>query len=179
MPLIEADVRLFASRLEVRHRKTLGPVPILWDRWELAPPWAPRLLLARLLAEAGPDVELMLDLKGRARRLPALVAAALDEAALPRITICSRTWSLLEPFRSRPGVRVLHSVGSTRQLRALRTRYAGERLQGISIHRDLLDAGTVRDLRERAELLLTWPVEDPADARRLAAWGVDGVICRG
>ena len=41
VPLIEADVHLFAGRLEVRHLKTLGPFPILWDRWELAPPWAP------------------------------------------------------------------------------------------------------------------------------------------
>jgi glycerophosphoryl diester phosphodiesterase len=72
----------------------------------------------------------------------------------------------------------VHSVGSSRQLRSLRSRYAGERLQGISIHRDLLDAPIVRDLRDRADLLLTWPVDDPADARRLGSWGVHGVISR-
>jgi glycerophosphoryl diester phosphodiesterase len=177
-PLIEADIHLFASRLEVRHRKTVGPLPILWDRWELAPPWAPRLLLGRLLAEAGEDVELMLDLKGRSRRLSGLVAAALAEAAVRRVTICSRAWSLLEQFRSRPGVRAVHSVGTVRQLRALRHRYADERLQGISIHRELLDAATVEDLLGRTELLLTWPVEDPVDACRLGAWGVHGVISR-
>jgi glycerophosphoryl diester phosphodiesterase len=72
----------------------------------------------------------------------------------------------------------VHSVGSSRQLRSLRSRYAGERLQGVSIHRDLLDAPIVRDLRDRADLLLTWPVDDPADARRLGSWGVHGVISR-
>jgi hypothetical protein len=54
LPLVEADVHLFAGRLEVRHRKTVGPIPILWDRWELAPPWAPRMLLADLLSQAAP-----------------------------------------------------------------------------------------------------------------------------
>jgi hypothetical protein len=49
IPLIEADVHLFAGRLEVRHLQTVGPLPIFWDRWALAPPWAPRLLLAELL----------------------------------------------------------------------------------------------------------------------------------
>jgi hypothetical protein len=120
----------------------------------------------------------MLDLKGRSRRLPRLVAAALDEARPPRITVCSRTWALLEPFRGRPGVRVIHSVGSARQLRALRRRFAGEQLEGVSIHRDLLDRETVRDLRGRAELVLTWPVEDAGVARRLGEWGVSGVISR-
>ena len=33
---IEADVRLWRGRLEVRHLKTLGPIPVLWDRWRLA-----------------------------------------------------------------------------------------------------------------------------------------------
>ena len=30
--VIEADVHLYAGRLEVRHLKTLGPFPVLWDR---------------------------------------------------------------------------------------------------------------------------------------------------
>src|SRR5690348_2407672 len=79
--VVEADLHLYAGRIEVRHLKTLGPVPVLWDRWTLAPPWAPRLRLERLLAAVGAHTELMLDLKGRDRRLPALVAAALGEHA--------------------------------------------------------------------------------------------------
>jgi glycerophosphoryl diester phosphodiesterase len=175
--LIEADVHLYRGRLEVRHLKTLGPLPVLWDRWYLASPRTPRLELAGLLAAAGPGTPLMLDLKGRDPRLSARVARELARRpAGAAVTVCSRSWRLLEPFRGEPGVRVVHSVGSRRQLRALRRRFAGRRLGGISIHRKLLDPATVADLRARAELVITWPVSTAEEARRLGAWGVDGVI---
>ena len=48
--LVEADVRLYRGRLEVRHLKTAGPLPVLWDRWQLVAPWRPRLQLYELLA---------------------------------------------------------------------------------------------------------------------------------
>ena len=35
---VEADLHLFRGRLEVRHLKTVGPLPILWDQWTLAAP---------------------------------------------------------------------------------------------------------------------------------------------
>jgi len=175
--LIEADVHLYAGRLEVRHLKTLGPLPVLWDRWYLASPRTPQLERAELLAGAGDDTLLMLDLKGRNPRLSRRVAA---EIARHRpggeVAVCSRSWRLLEPFRDDPGVRVVHSVGSRRQLRALRRRFAGRRLAGISIHRRLLDAATVADLRARAEMIISWPVASVDEARRLGRWGVDGVI---
>ena len=176
LPLVEADVHLFAGRLEVRHRKTVGPIPILWDRWELAPPWTPRMLLADLLSEAAPGTELMLDLKGHDRRLPDRVAAAIESSgARGRVTVCSQDWSLLEPFRHRPDVRVVHSVGNARQLERLRRRQQ-DGLAGISINRRLLDQAVVADLRRRAELVLSWPVESVGQARRLTGWGVRGLI---
>jgi hypothetical protein len=170
---VEADLHLFHGRLEVRHLKTVGPLPILWDRWALAPPWQPRLLIDRLLAAARPDTRLMLDLKGHDRRLGALVAQTLDARAHDRdVTVCARDWRLLAPFHGRPGTRVVHSVGSKRQLRLLPDR----RLGGVSIHRRLLDAAVVRELKTRAEVLLCWPVETADEAHTLAAWGVDGLI---
>ena len=168
--LVEADVHLHRGRLEVRHLKTLGPLPVLWDRWYVASPRTPRLELAALLDHVGPDTELMLDLKGRDPRLSQRVAAEMvrHRPAGP-VTVCSRSWRLLEPFLDDPEVRVVHSVGSRRQLRALRRRFAGRRLAGISIHQRLLDARTVADLRERAELIVSWPVatrRGGASARR-------------
>jgi glycerophosphoryl diester phosphodiesterase len=161
----------------VRHRKTLGPIPILWDRWELAPPWTPRLLLEDLLAQTAPGTELMLDLKGHDPRLPGRVAAAISTAgACGRLTVCSQDWRLLEPLRRLPDVRVVHSVGNARQLARLRRRLTGEPLAGVSIHRRLLDAAVVADLRRRAELVLSWPVESVAQARTLTGWGVQGLI---
>lgn len=179
LPLAEADLHLYRGRVEVRHLKTIGPLPILWDRWELASPRTPRLLLDQLLRAVDPATELMLDLKGRDRRLAQRVAQAL--AAAPRsgrITICSQNWRLLDSLRGVPSVRLVHSVGSRRQLRALRRHFAGRRLDGISIHRDLLDAEQVRDLHERADVVMSWPVETADVARRLAGWGVDGLISR-
>jgi hypothetical protein len=165
--LIEADVHLFRGRLEVRHLKTLGPLAVLWDRWYLAPPGTRRLELHELLAAT--DTALMLDLKG-GRRLGRRVAAALGGRP---VTICSRRWSALEPFAGLPHVRVVHSVGSRRQLRALRRRGC---VDGISIHRRLLDRATVADLRRRAGLIMSWPVASAEEAALLAGWGVDGVI---
>src|SRR3954451_21844711 len=175
--LIEADVHLYRGRLEVRHLKTLGPLPVLWDRWYLAPAGAPRLELAALLAGAGAETELMLDLKGRDPRLARRVVHELARRPpAGAVGVCSRRWRLLEPFLDHPEVRALHSVGSRRQLRALRRRFRGRRLAGISIHRRLLDPATVADLRARAELIVSWPVATVEEARRLGAWGVGGGI---
>jgi hypothetical protein len=176
MPLIEADLHLYRGRVEVRHLKTAGPVPILWDRWKLASPRAARLLVDELLGAAG-SAPLMLDLKGRDVALATHVASALarrDQAA--PITVCARNWALLEPLDGLAGVRLVHSVGSARQLAALRRRGTARPLAGVSIHRRLLDAATVRELRARTELLLSWPVDTAEQARQLASWGVQGLI---
>jgi glycerophosphoryl diester phosphodiesterase len=171
--LVEADVHLFAGRLEIRHLKTAGPVPILWDRWKLAPSWVPRLLLGELLEAVAPGTELMLDLKGRDPRLPGRVAASIGNR---RVTLCSQNWRLLEPLARVPGARLVHSVGSRRRLAALHRRFGGRRLAGVSIHRDLLDANTVAGLKRVAAVVMTWPVATVEQARQLAAMGVDGVI---
>jgi glycerophosphoryl diester phosphodiesterase len=174
--LVEADVRRFRGRVEVRHLKTVGPLPILWDRWRLENPFTPRLLLGELLAALSSG-EPMLDLKGRDPRLAAAVLELLRPrlAAGRRVTVCARSRRLLDPFVGLPGVSIVHSVGSRRQLRAFR-RSASPSLDGISVHERLLDLETVRDLRERAGLLMTWPVKTLERARELAAWGVDGLI---
>ena len=92
------------------------------------------------------------------------------------MTICARSWPLLEPFRGVEGVRGVHSVGSARQLRRLRRRVADSRLDGISIHERLLDSRTVHELREFADVIMTWPVNTRERARELVACGVDGLI---
>src|SRR5687768_4778981 len=69
VPLAEADVHLHRGRIEVRHLKTAGPIPVLWDRWQLASYRTPRLHLETLLSAAAEGPELMLDLKGHDARL--------------------------------------------------------------------------------------------------------------
>jgi glycerophosphoryl diester phosphodiesterase len=133
------------------------------------------MLLDELLAAIGPDTELMLDLKGHDARLPGLVVDAIDASGVTgRLTVCSQDWRLLEPLATLPDLRVIHSVGNLRQLARLRRVRAP--LSGVSIHQRLLDAAIVDELRRRAALVLTWPVESAAQARRLAEWGVQGMI---
>ena len=173
---VEADLRLYRGRLEVRHLKTVGPLPILWDRWQLAAPWHPRLELGALLAATAPETELLLDLKGRRLAL----AEKVLEAVVPflgvrRFTVCARSWKLLEPFADLP-VRRVHSIGSMRQLRRLIGRVGDGRLEGISIHQKLLDRERIDLVRSVSDLILTWPVNHPERARELLGLGVDGLI---
>jgi glycerophosphoryl diester phosphodiesterase len=174
--IVEADVNLFRGRLEVRHLKTLGPLPVFWDCWQLAPPWRPHLLLSELLAEAAPDTELMLDLKGKDARLAARVIEALEPyLGARRVTICTRTWPLLEAFEGLP-VRRIHSVGTARQLRALIHSARTVHIEGVAIHERLLDLAAVTELRRIAGLVMTWPVNDLTRAGELVRLGVDGLI---
>jgi glycerophosphoryl diester phosphodiesterase len=173
---IEADINLFRGRLEVRHLKTVGPLPIFWDRWQLASPWRPHLLLPDLLEAASPTTQLMLDLKGRKPALADRVIEALEPYfGTRRLTIAARCWPLLERFEALP-VRRLHSVGTTRQLRELVRQSAGSQLDGVTIHERLLDLDVVAELRRIAGVVMTWPVNDAARAHELVGLGVDGLI---
>jgi glycerophosphoryl diester phosphodiesterase len=175
--LVEADLHLFAGRLEVRHLKRAGPLPILWDGWQLAPPWRRRLELRDLLAATRPDTELMLDLKGLDPRLARRVGDVLAAEPVPRrITVCARNWRLLGPLDGLANVRVVHSVRTRPELRGLWRRLDRRTVGGVSIHREILDAALVDRLRARTELLLSWPVESEEIARTLAGWGVQGLI---
>ena len=175
IPAVEADVHLFRGRLEVRHLKTLGPIPVLWDTWYVTRPRPGRLLLDDVLAACDPTVELMLDLKGPRRAIALLVLDALrPDRGLLRLTVCGRHPRVLSAFQDDPDVRVVHSVGSRRRLRSfLRGR---DVVDSVAVHARLLDAPTVAALRRRAGRVLVWPVTTPAEAARLGDWGVHGLI---
>jgi glycerophosphoryl diester phosphodiesterase len=174
--IVEADVHLFRGRVEIRHLKTLGPLPVFWDCWQLAPPWRAHLQLSDLLAAASPETELMLDLKGKDPRLAERVIAELEPYfAKRRLSICTRAWPLLEAFDGLP-VRRIYSVGTARQLRALIRATSTRRIEGVSIHERLLDFAAVTELRRVTGIVMTWPVNDLTRAAELARLGVDGLI---
>ena len=160
----------------MRHLKTVGPLRLYWDRWELASPFRRPLVLSELLRASTGTHELLLDLKGSRMRLADIVRGELARY-LPerRFAVCARSWRLLEPFEGLP-VRRFASVGSRRQLRAVLERSADAGLDGVSVHERLLDARVVAELRSVAGLVLTWPVNVPARARELLRLGVDGLI---
>jgi len=177
--LVEADARWWKGRVEVRHLKTMGPVPLLWDRWKLTPGWTPRLQLEELLPEVGPETELMLDFKPGDEAFSRQVLESMRRL-LPgrRYTVCSQFWPLLESFIDEPGVRVVHSVGNGRALRRVLPhlqQHPRER-RAISIHRKLLTPGVVAELCAEVPLVMSWPVNTEAHLRELQSWGVNGVI---
>src|SRR4029079_16018293 len=79
--VIECDVHEYRGRLEVRHLKTAGPLPFLWDRWELASASAPRLGLRELLEADRHGTTFMLDLEGRRSTTAPSVARTLHDVA--------------------------------------------------------------------------------------------------
>jgi glycerophosphoryl diester phosphodiesterase len=174
--VVEADVHLYRGRLEVRHAKVLWPLPVLWERWYLLDRDTPRPLLGDLLPLIGPDMALMLDLKGPDPRLPRAILDATREVVAERgLIVSGRVWRTIDRLRDTPGVTTLHSVGSPRELRALLRRGAGT-VEGVSIHRRLLTPAVVAALRGRADQVWSWPVDDAATAAELGAWGVTGFI---
>ena len=175
--LIEADVHFHRGRLEIRHLKTMGPIPLLWDRWALVPAWKPRFFIAGLLDAVEPQAHLMFDLKGKDPELSAQLLAILrDEAHGRPYTVCSQAWHLLEPFRNEPNVTVVHSVGSERLLRRVPNVLTWHDNHAISIHSKLLDKDRVKTLRGLAPTVMTWPINTTERLERVLDYGVNGII---
>lgn len=176
--VIECDVHEHRGRLEVRHLKTAGPLPFLWDRWELAPASTPRLGLDELLEAGRHGTVLMLDLKGRRASTARAVAATVHETApdMP-ITVCGRWWPSVDAVARLPYVRAVLSARNRAELAKLRRRVAQEpRVHGVSVHRSLLDARMVAELHRHVDVVMTWPVNDETALEEVLAIGVSGVI---
>ncbi len=179
--VFEADVHAYGGRLEVRHEKSLGPLPWLWEKWELIPAASlPRLELVQLLdaldALAEP-VQLMVDLKG-----PGTVGvhvARLMHERLPDqpMLVCSRWWPGVRPFFGQSWASPVLSARNRAEMQQLRMRVRrAEPPYGVSLHRSLLSRALVAELHERVEVVMTWPVNDPGALEEVLALGVTGVI---
>ncbi|MBK5307420.1 MAG: hypothetical protein JJD92_12095 [Frankiaceae bacterium] len=175
--LVEADVHLFRGRLEIRHTKTMGPLPWMWDRWYVVPAGAPRLSLSELVAALPDGPRLMLDLKGWHPWLGRRVAAAMAVLApgVPYV-VCSRHWRMLDAFDGLPHVDVVHSVRSRSELARLERRLAGRRSWGVAVHRELLARMDVPHLLRTVDVLLTWPVNTPQVLQTVIGHGANAVI---
>ncbi len=175
--LVEADIWFYRKRLEVRHLKTLGPLPLLWDRWELRSAAGPRLLLPDLLHAAGPTTTLMLDLKGHERQLARAVADVCDQSLPGRpLVVCARHWPLLDAFAGHSLVTAVHSIGNGRQLAAVLPRLTEHDHPAVSVHERLLTPAAVAAVKERGARIITWPINTVARVKELTALGVDGLI---
>ena len=176
--VVECDVHEFQGRLEVRHLKTAGPLPFLWDRWELASASAPRLGLRELLEADARDTTFMLDLKGRRTGAARSVARLLHDLGHDRpVMVCGRHWPSVDVLARVPYVRPVLSARNRSELGRLRSRLAGDgSVHGVSVHRSLLDEAVVAELSGRVEVVMTWPVNDSTTLATVLSLGVSGVI---
>ncbi|MBO0869478.1 MAG: glycerophosphodiester phosphodiesterase [Micromonosporaceae bacterium] len=179
--LVEADVRLFRDALEVRHCRAIGR-HLFWDGWDvnrrrsLAVPE-----LADVLAAAGGDPRLMLDLKGPGLSVAPRVAGLLRRAApgVP-VTVCTKQWRMLDAFDDDQHVRRVFSASDPMQLARLMTRLrqAERPAYGVSIRLRLLTRQVVAELLRRGTLVMVWPVDTEAALARATRLGVSGVISK-
>jgi glycerophosphoryl diester phosphodiesterase len=178
--LVEADVHLFREALEVRHRKAVGR-HLFWERWwELD--WrrdVPMPQLADVLAAAGGDPRLMLDLKGPTLGVAPRVAAALRRLApgVP-VTVCTKQWRMLDAFVADAHVRRVFSANDHLQLARLRARLRHCPAFGVSIRRTLLTPAVVAELLRRTPVVMVWPVDTAAAFDHACRLGVTGIISK-
>ncbi len=174
---VEADVWAHRGRLEVRHAKTLGPIPVIWDKWYVRPRPARPLELEQLLAALPPAMGIMIDLKGDDARLPDMLLEALRRHNGGRpVMVSARFWDHLPSLRAHPELILFHSVGTPSQLRRVRPLLDLRDNDAVSIHYRLLDAPTVRSLKQQVSMVATWPINDPARLGQVLQWGVDAAI---
>lgn len=181
--LIETDVWSYRGRLELRHVKTMGPVPLLWDRWTLEPGWRKRLVLGNLLRELPIEARLFLDLKGNDPNLGRMVVDAfgreqphrkLDGTLDRKPILCGRNWCQLDPVSENPDVMTFYSVGSDQELAAVWERLRRMPHPAVSIHCRYLTPEIVGRLKDLGTTIVTWPINSITSARRLHDLGVDG-----
>ena len=174
---VEADVWLYRGRLEVRHAKTAGPLPILWDRWSLKPGWTKRLLLSEILAVSGRG-PLFLDLKGQAEGLAEAVATAVTRARIDdTVAFSTPVWSHLDRLSVLlPQVPRFYTIGTLAQLSERRPRLEQGEIQAVCINSRILTAEIASDLTTMGiQTIVTWGIKTEEEARRVLGWGVNGV----
>lgn len=175
--VIECDVHQHRGQLEVRHLKTAGPLPFLWDRWELASASAPRLGLAELLEADRHKTMFMLDLKGRRTSAARAVADLLHDSGRDRpVMVCGRNWQAVDVLAELPFVLPVLSARNRLELSRLLERVRRSPVHGVSVHRSLLDSRVVAELRTAVEVVMTWPINDLDLLDSTLAIGANGVI---
>ena len=174
---VELDLWLHRGRLDVRHAKSTGRLPLLRDGWSPRPGRAGRLQLANVLDSAQPGTRLMLDLKGSDADLPRMAMNLMAERRPGEpYLVSSKEWGLLAPFRNLPHVLAVYSCGSRKALAEALDTARREGLPAVAAHRRHLSPQGVAELREHVPECFAWGVDDRHRARELIESGVTGII---
>lgn len=176
--VIECDVHTYRGRLEVRHLRTAGPLPFLWDKGELVSASAPRLGLQELLEADQHGTLFMLDVKGPWTWAGRNVARMLHDGGHHRpVLACGRWWPSIDAMAHLPYVRPVLSARNRFEMARLRRRLVrGPRPYGVSVHTSLLDRDVVQWLHQHVTVVMTWPVNDLDVLDQVLDLGVTGVI---
>lgn len=197
---LEADLWYRAGEVWVRHERRLGFLPLLCDRRppgvDSVSPWALTvfsrhyvrldvnpLRLRELLERTQGRRGLLLDLKGSyrgdgARAYARTLARILVQAqGQKQVIVCGQIEVLDEVREVAPHLDVRYSIEKHRHWQALLRRLeAGVHLRGVCMAREFLTDEIVEFLEEKGLQVFCWTVDEPAEARRLLALGIDGII---
>ncbi len=174
--MLEADVWRYRKQLEVRHLKTLGPLPILWDRWELAPGWTPRLHVDELLDATPDDIPVMFDLKGEDPHLPISIVRTMRENFPDRpIIMCTRFWIQLDRIAREPDITRIYSVGDQKERNGIFGRLETLEYPAVSIHKNLVNPSLMRRFDDVGAVVMAWGATTRDEADLLLSLGVDGL----
>ncbi len=176
----EADVWLYRKRLEVRHDKTAGPLPFLWERWSLRPGWDKRLVLSEVIRAAIGQGKLYLDLKGVEKRLPAMVTSELKIIGLKDVAFSSPNWWYLDRLKPEfPDAVLFYTLSNLERLAEFRPRLAKREISAVAINSEIVTKDIIEELRSSGvQDITTWGIEDREAAQAVFASGVNGITSK-
>lgn len=173
--LLETDIWLHKGQLELRHKQTLGPIPILWEKWAIAPGWTPRYTLRELLHDAPEDVLLFLDFKGSEMDLGPEVVRELQRSAPDRVVaICGRNYPQLQTIANEPNILCFYSVGDAEEWPIAQNLIAASAHPALSIKASLATPERMEWINTLGGVVVCWDVQTEEEMQQLRDLGVDG-----
>lgn len=173
--LLETDIWLHKGRLELRHKQTLGPIPILWEKWAIAPGWTPRYTLQDLLHDTPEEIMLFLDFKGDAMDLGPKVLKELQRSAPDRVVaICGRNYPQLQTIAEAPNILCFYSVGEPEEWPIAQEYIAASKHPALSLKASLASPERMQWINDRGGVVVCWDVQTVEQMQRLRDLGVDG-----
>jgi len=197
--MIELDMWFRAGDIEVRHERRLSFLPLLYDRrlpthsigsyairvWRyFVRPDVHPLKLDDVLELVSGKKRLLLDVKGDygpqdvERYVETLLRLLRKHEAEGWVTVCGQFYAPLNALR-RAGapVEIRYSIEHPVQWEAfLGKMRRHEQLRQVCMAYRFIDEEKARILEENGVDLYCWTVDDPREAKRLVAEGVDGII---
>jgi len=176
---LEVDLRLDGGRLVARHERRFPFLPLYHDHWRWRLRFGRQITLEELLENVGGRAALLLDLKSTSvPALRQLVKVVRAHGGLAGHRASTNYWHLLRLLKqSAPELKLYYSIGNPQELaRFWEMQESTHEAKGVSIKQTLLDGILIDRFRHEEVEVLAYSVYDLERARRLAEWGVAGII---